>query len=108
MTFITRQKGWGGGEPFFLIQLKCMHLQCSTLFDVRKVNFIWFDLTGRAGIGYKFHPIHQPPSNGSNCLETGVKNEAEAVPLVAQWLTNPTGIHEDVGSIPGTAQWASL
>jgi len=24
---------------------------------------------------------------------------------VAQWVTNPTGIHEDVGLIPGPAQW---
>ena len=25
--------------------------------------------------------------------------------MVAQWLMNPTGNHEVVGSIPGLAQW---
>ena len=24
---------------------------------------------------------------------------------MAQWLTNPTNIHEDLGWIPGLAQW---
>ena len=27
------------------------------------------------------------------------------VPIVAQWLANPTRNHELVGSIPGLAQW---
>ena len=28
------------------------------------------------------------------------------VPTVAQWVTNPTSIQEDVGSIPALHQWA--
>ena len=27
------------------------------------------------------------------------------VPVVAQWLTNPTRNHEVAGSVPGTTQW---
>ena len=27
------------------------------------------------------------------------------VPIVAQQFKNPTSIHEDVGSIPGLAEW---
>ena len=30
---------------------------------------------------------------------------AQGVPVMAQWLTNPTRNHEVVGSIPGLAQW---
>ena len=29
------------------------------------------------------------------------------VPIVAQWLTNPTRNHEVTGSIPGLAQWVN-
>ena len=27
------------------------------------------------------------------------------VPVMVQWLMNPTKNHEDLGSIPGLAQW---
>ena len=29
------------------------------------------------------------------------------VPIVAQWLTNPTRNHEVVGSVPALAQWVN-
>ena len=34
-------------------------------------------------------------------LNTGIFG----VPVVAQWLTNPTRNHEVVGSVPALAQW---
>ena len=32
-------------------------------------------------------------------------NLRDGVPIVAQGVKNPTGIHEDVGSIIGLVQW---
>ena len=29
----------------------------------------------------------------------------KGVPVMTQWLTNPTSIHKDVGSIHGLTQW---
>ena len=34
-----------------------------------------------------------------------IKSYNFGVPVVAQWLTNMTSIHEDLGSIPDLAQW---
>ena len=33
------------------------------------------------------------------------KKHAQGVPVVVQRVTNPTSIHEDVGSIPGLIHW---
>ena len=32
-------------------------------------------------------------------------NKNTGVPVVAQWLTNPTRNHEVAGSVPALAQW---
>ena len=33
------------------------------------------------------------------------KRHGAGFPVVTQWLMNPDGIHEDMGLIPGLAQW---
>ena len=62
---------------------------------------------------------HPPtPALGFQCLELRLgtsfsgqvggawNKEPEAgVPVVAQWLSNQTSIHEDVGSTPGLTSW---
>ena len=35
------------------------------------------------------------------------RNAAFGVPVVAQWLTNPTRNHEVAGSVPAFAQWVN-
>ena len=35
------------------------------------------------------------------------KKTDEGVPVVAQWLTNPTRNHEVAGSVPALAQWVN-
>ena len=43
------------------------------------------------------------------CIHLKIKDNLkiliDGVPIVAQWLTNPTRNHEAAGSIPGLAQW---
>ena len=45
-------------------------------------------------------------SKSPSCRIEGFINESDlGVPVMAQWLTNPTRNHEIAGSIPGLAQW---
>ena len=45
------------------------------------------------------------PQSPKYLLSSPLQKKFAGVPVVAQWLTNPTRNHEVVGSIPGLAQW---
>ena len=40
-------------------------------------------------------------------IKHDTKVEVGGVPVVTEWLTIPTGTHEDSGLIPGLAQWVN-
>ena len=40
-------------------------------------------------------------------IQVFIKNLCSGVPVVAQWLTNPTRNHEVAGSVPALAQWVN-
>ena len=60
--------------------------------NMRKVIYDWVTL-----------PVQQKLAE--HCKATIIKKNFFGVPVVAQWLTIPTGIREDVGLIPGLDQW---
>ena len=47
----------------------------------------------------------QQLGNGKNKKKKKKKKKILGVPVMAQWLTNPTRKQEVVGSIPDLAQW---
>ena len=66
------------------------------------------DLNGNTALHYA--ASHQRVSLAKKLLEHKANLEAQnkvvfRVPVVAQWLTNPTRNHEAAGSIPALAQW---
>ena len=48
--------------------------------------------------------IPGPCSHLSGEPKSALKSEV-GVPVMAQWVTNPTRNQEDAGSIPGLVQW---
>ena len=51
------------------------------------------------------HTLQKVPRACPKHWVQAVKNSEWGVPVMAQWLTNPTSSHEDSGSIPSLAQW---
>ena len=51
------------------------------------------------------NPEKQKPSRRHNSPR--LQEILHGVPVVAQWLTNPTRNHEVAGSVPALAQWVN-
>ena len=62
--------------------------------------WLWRRLAAVALIG----PLAREPPYAAGAALKG-KKKKRGVPVMAQWLTNPTRNHEVAGSIPGLAQW---
>ena len=71
-----------------------MHI--SHLFSLLTNDIVWYNLA--------CHWIEGFGNIDKILLHTEVKM-LTGVPVVAQWLTNPTRNHEVAGLIPGLAQW---
>ena len=48
--------------------------------------------------------VSQRKTNTMISLICGIQNMTQGVPVVAQWVKNPTSIYEDAGLIPGLTQ----
>ena len=63
-------------------------------------------LLGKHSSFYQESQEEKAPLLPLNIVSVTFRNAIDGVPVVAQRVTSPTGIHEDVGSIPGLALWA--
>ena len=61
-----------------------------------KLELLW-----AAGRNVKWYSHYEKLYGGS----FKIKSRITRVPVVVQWLTNPTRNHEIVGLIPGLARW---
>ena len=78
---------------------------------------LWcYRISGILGaLGHRFDPWPSTVGKGSGIalavaqIQYGPlkKKGIPGVPVVAQWLTNPTRNHEVAGSVPALAQWVN-
>ena len=91
------------------LYFSCLHLYATWLWIIyfSLVHATWEGAAGKGidGLERRFglclgvqHGIERKDS----CV---LKKKHMEFPIVAQWLMNPTSIHEVSGSIPGLTQW---
>ena len=69
--------------------------------------WLWCRPPAAALIPYAMGEAVKRKKEKKPCTMFDVSKIIPGVPIVAQWLTNPTSIHEDEGSIPGLTQWVN-
>ena len=80
------------------------HCQVPEATKCKIQEFNFRSTTRQTRVTSKYHPSIQ--GSAQTHLPRGVfKTRNLGIPILAQWLMNPTGIHEDTGLIPGPAQW---
>ena len=75
------------------------------LSPTRVVSTLQFLLCSVISIHLSEFPHYPPPDLVLPVLVLAFKYNILGVPVVVQWLTNPSRNHEVVDSIPGLAQW---
>ena len=68
------------------------------LTNLTSIHELWCRLQMRLGSGVAVVVVS---------LQFNSKKTNQGVPVVAQWLTNPTRNHEVAGSVPALAQWVN-
>ena len=81
-----------------LIHKSCFHLIAINIRHISNCYYLTVHILQVAGIIYRILGALQ-------FIFMKFKRVIHRVPVVVQWLTNPTSNHEVVGSIPGLAQW---
>ena len=71
----------------------------------KKTAAYWRYQVGKQWVSFLCLQNVPPLKHSISVGKNGISNQLLGVPVVAQWLTNPTGNREVVGAIPGLAQW---
>ena len=69
------------------------------------VGLLFFDRIRRQVVNCKVVSGLLDHDSMLNCLDLQRTKARSRVPILAQWVKNPTNLHEDKGSLTGLPQW---